>query len=146
MNKIRVGMLLDNSWFETQEEEARAILRSLRGYLGEDSIKSWVVSRGFSTLLKAEVPYDLLVVDYGGASIQGAWDLAEWEIRSCLEWGREHPSSLVLIWTDYTERVYRDALEEAFGHPDNLFFRYTEGKEAYDAFASKLRVWFGGTP
>jgi hypothetical protein len=139
-------MLLDNSWTSTQEEEANEILRALRNYLGEDSIQSWRVSRGFSALLKAEIPYDLLVIDYGGVSIMGAWDLAEGEIRSCLEWGRDHPGSLILIWTYYTQRVYEQELEEAFGHPDNLMVRYTAGREEYDAFASKLRVWFGGTP
>lgn len=146
MKKLRVGILLDNSLSYTQEEEANDILNSLKRYLGEDSIQSWKVSRGVGTLLKVEVPFDLLVVDYGGVSVMGAMDLAVWQVRSCLEWGRDHPSSLVLIWTHFTQRVYEWELAEVWGKPDNLFFRYTEGEEAYEAFASKLRVWFGGTP
>ena len=146
MKKLRVGILLDNSLSYTQEEEANDIIDALKNYLGEDSIHSWKVSRDLGALLKADVPFDLLVVDYGGVSIMGSMDLAIWQIRSCLEWGRDHPSSLVLIWTYYTQRVYEWELVEVWGHPENLFIRYTEGKEAYEAFASKLRVWFGGTP
>lgn len=142
MSKIRTAFLLDVSWSVSQDEEIELMLSVLGRCLGSDRIETVAISNGFHEL--ADKTFDLLVVDYGGMAAHGSWDGAEWQIRRVLEWAREHPGGLVLLFTGYTRKVYEGELEREFGHQDNVLMRYQSTFVENEEYEEMLRVWFGG--
>src|SRR5208282_193131 len=61
-----------------------------------------------------EVGTDLVLFDYGGMMLGN--NLAEDNSRDLLQWAEDHPSSLVVIISDFTyDRAFRYAIEEHLG-------------------------------
>ena len=142
MEEVRTAILLDPSWSITQEEEIKAILSDLRRTLGRGRIKLVAVANGFHVL--ENKAFDLLVIDYGGVAAHGSWGVAEWQLRRVLEWAREHPGGLAVLFTAYTRKVYEGELEREFGHQDNILFHYLSSFSEDEEYGPKLRAWFGG--
>lgn len=93
--------------------------------------------------------FDLLVLDYGGLSTAGG-SHAEMQVWSACNYAENHPGSLVVLWSKFTERIYRGELEDTFGHLDNVLLRFERNESAYDfskdgsrRFRTRLQVWFG---
>jgi len=142
MEKVRTAILLDPSWSITQEEEIKAILDDLRRWLGRGRIKMVAVANGFHVLKDKD--FELLVIDYGGLAAHGSWDSAAWQLRCVLEWARDHPGGLVVLYTGYTRRVYEGELEREFCQADNVLMRYESTFIPANDYGPKLRDWFGG--
>ena len=140
MGKVRAAFLLDVSWSVPQEEQVELMLYNLGEYLGPDKIETVAIANGFHVL--KDKTFDLLVVDYGGIVAHGAWDTAEWQLRRVLEWAREHPGGIVLLFTFYTKKVYEGELEREFGHQDNVLMRYRDSGTEDEEIGGRLRAWF----
>ena len=64
---------------------------------------------------------DILVIDYGGMSISGAWEAAFQQVKAARRWAEEHPTSILLIYTQYTWHIYEE-IQLEFGELPNVFF------------------------
>ena len=98
---------------------------------------------------------DMLVVDYGALSGRSGALAASMFTRAVRDWADEHGSTLVVLWTDFTEEAYADVFAEAFGEVaqgplvGNILFRYgrnpyvqsfRQGREA-SGFWEVVRAW-----
>lgn len=125
-------------------EEVESIVYELETCL-EANVSVVVQGRGVHVLtLKT---FDLLVLDYGGASVAGGTqDLVEWQIRCACEWAENHPGKVLLLWTSYTALEYGYELEAVFGHLDNVMVRFgTKPWNMHDEDESvftKIQRWF----
>ena len=89
--------------------------------------------------------FDLLVIDYGGLSTFGG-SHAGMQVWAACKYAEDHPGCLVVLWSKFTERVYRGELEAEFGLLDNVLLRYGKDETGYDKperFNAKIRAWFG---
>lgn len=90
---------------------------------------------------------DLFVIDYGGMSLMGASGLATSNVRYACEWAEAHPSALLIIWTEFTRRIYEDELDGEFDAISNILMHY--GSQPWDSDADRLRfiteflAWLG---
>lgn len=118
---VRVAIITDLGYGDPDEEVA-AIVDILEGGL-EANVKVVVHGRGMHVV--SMKTFDLLVLDYGGASIAGGTsDLAAWQIRAACEWADGHPGKMLLLWTGHTSLEYGNELEGEFGHLSNVLFRF----------------------
>jgi len=143
---IKAGFVLDCSLTYTPEEERETVLQELEN-LGITDIE--VVFSDYSMPRNLDKKLDLLIIDYGGASVSGAGGSATANIWDVCNYAEEHPGCFVAIWTIYTQCHYKDELEEEFGHVDNIFMRYdTENYfssitgEDEAEFTRKIQAWF----
>ena len=146
MMTIKAGFVLDNSMTFTPEQERESVLMELE-YFGLTDIE--VVFSDYSMPINLDKEIDLLIIDYGGASASGAGGAATANIWDVCNYAEEHPSCFVAIWTTYTQRHYRDELEDEFGHVSNIFMRYdTENLfpsftgDDEVKFTKKIQAWF----
>ncbi len=96
-----------------------------------------VVLRGVGMHQIKDRSLDLLVIDYGAMSL-GASSTGEWQVRSACEWAENHPGSLLVIWTWFTQRLYERELREQFGHIDNIISYFPNS----ESLSIKLEKWF----
>lgn len=86
---------------------------------------------------------DLLVVDYGGLSIGGAYDVARWHMKAATQWAVDHPGRLMLVWSQFTQFLYEDVLEDFRGELDNIVpFYEGDYDEATKKTEEKIKAWF----
>jgi len=140
---IKVAVVTDLG-IHDPEEELEAIVRELQDYLEAD-VEVVVQGRGMHVV--ALKSFDLLVLDYGGASVAGGTDdLADWQVRAACEWAEGHPGKVLLLWTTYTSLVYGHELEEQFGHLSNVMYRFgTKPWNCHgdgEAVFESLKGWF----
>ena len=89
--------------------------------------------------------FELLVIDYGGLSTMGG-SHAGMQVWSACKYAEDHPGSLVVLWSKFTERIYRGELEAEFGLLDNVLLRYAKEESGYEKterFNAKIQAWFG---
>ena len=149
-DKIKTGFVFDPVGSGTIEEEVEMAVFELRKIGLDVEVKA--MDDGMVDFANRSL--DLLIVDYGGVSLGGAYDLATYQIKEACQWADERPGSLMVIWTKFTSIVYQDELEREFGHLDNVLLRF-EGKDgSYDfmgrenpntRFNNAIRTWFGLT-
>ncbi len=137
--KIRTGIINDpiSSLGQTDQEERDTIARFLR----EEGLDIDLVCEGNGMHVVQGKHLDLLIIDYGGMSY-GAGDTAEWQVRAACEWAENHPGSLLVLWTDFTIRIYEWELKEQFGERDNIMLHSTKLDEIDESWL-RLRGWFG---
>jgi hypothetical protein len=149
MDKIRVAVIVDPFGVESLEEEVGNIMFAMENL----ELPCELVKFGESPMILKDTSADLVIIDYGGMSLMGGWDTAKANIGYVCQWAEDHPSKVVLIWTNYTARVYLDELENHFGQLNNIFFRFPNdpfhlfGVKEYDDHRNNLRkalkTWFG---
>ena len=115
---IRVGVIHDGydseSHFDEMEETCGMILEQI------PSAKIVFKGRDVRDGLR-RVNLDVLVIDYGGMAVSWGWDTAIVNVDATLRWAEDHPSSLLLFWSDYTRLVFERELESSFGPlPQNV--------------------------
>jgi len=91
--------------------------------------------------LRDQVPApDIVLIDYGAMSIMGAHDGALSNVRYVLKWAEDHPSSAVIVWTQFTQflvdEVYQQFAKDA---PENVFIYQTGREKGWPA----IRRWLG---
>lgn len=139
---IRVAIITDLGASDP-DEERDMIADQLGDYL-EANVS--VVASGRSMSAVTLKTFDILVLDYGGASIHGTDNLAGWEIRAACEWAENHPGRVLLLWTTFTALEYGHELEAEFGHLDNVMVRFGtkpwncwgDGEAVFD----DIKKWF----
>ena len=140
---IKIGIINDplgSSGF-TPEEEAEEIALTLRS----SGLASELVAHGNDLRAVQDKDIDVLIIDYGGMSVYGSFESAEYNIRRACEWAEEHPGKLMVIWTPFTARAYEGELQDRFGHLDNILMRY-DSEHYYDhGFIERIAVWTGET-
>lgn len=135
----QVVIITDPFTDETPEQEAQHIMDELENNgLGCDK----VISGEGAYVLEEHPNTDLVVIDYGGISLGGAYDTAVSNVRYVCQWAEDHPNSVLIIWTEFTRSMYQDELGHTFGHLRNILFRYNDYHENPD-WATEARLWLG---
>ncbi|MHB0922582.1 MAG: hypothetical protein ACYC3H_01280 [Bellilinea sp.] len=149
--KISTGIVTDfmASSMATSQEERIEIANVLKTWGLDIDVKysEDAISGGMPKL-------DLLVIDYGGLSGMGSDGMVTFQVKAALQWAKEHPGALLIIWSSYTWRIYHYELEQEFGHLDNVKFRYpptdhyvnvNEEQQYQDKMEDFVRLWFSAT-
>lgn len=146
--EIRTAFVFDETAAYTLENEVEAAIESLE-IIGLKNIK--VAHSGHSLREIFGKRFDLVIIDYGGASLGYGSATATVEVDAACRWAENHPGALVVIWTKYTAMLYEDELQAEFGHLDNVLLRYDASESVYGndlngpaRFQEKLRQWFDG--
>lgn len=118
MSAVRVGVLNDAvaGFYETAEDERLQILKELRASWAGNLPEAEIVWSASDPALLGDAPsLDILVVDYGAL-----WqnpDAIEHYGRLVRRYADNHPSAIILLWTEHTARVYRRVFQVEFlGH------------------------------
>jgi len=123
---IRAGFIIDQE--ELLNEQPGIIisaLESMVGLKGNQSLGITVVklSEGVTEEFLSK-NYDLLVIDYGGASF-GSRDNGMYHVKELCTYAENHTGTLLVIWTSHTYDLYEGELQEQFGHLDNITTKAT---------------------
>ena len=127
------------------EELESTVFGITEGLLAHD-IEVEVILSSIGMYNAVGVDADLFIIDYGGLSVYGSSDTAEWEVRFACEWAENHPGTPVVLWTYYTARLYGDELRKTFGHLNNILTRYPTDSLYHDeeaGFWDNLKLWLG---
>lgn len=142
MIRIRTAFVFDESGCQTPEDEAQTAVDELAG-LGL-AVKVAKVATNMMDLYRDH--FDLLVIDYGGLSTMGG-DHANMQVWRACKYAEDHPGTLIILWSKFTERVYRGELQSTFGHLNNVLLRFKQDETIYDdvpeRFGEKVKDWFG---
>ncbi len=145
---IRTAFIFDEGAVSLSESVQDAIgeLNAIAGLSPGRSLDI-AVALQTSQLQRADLQnsYDLVVIDYGGV---GVWNQASAnaQIWAVCAYAEDHPSTLVVIWTGFTARVYREQIEPQFANVSNIVCRY--GDSVYEdlngspGFLDTFRRWF----
>lgn len=141
---IKTAFVFDESGNMSPEDEANLAVDELTSF-GIDVSVSGIGSTMMDIYRDS---FDLLIIDYGGLSTMGG-SHAEMQVWSACNYAENHPGSLVVLWSKYTERVYRGELAETFGHLGNVLLRFEQHESAYDfsedssrRFKERIQAWF----
>jgi hypothetical protein len=137
MENLKAFVIVDPLNFdETVEEEVQRIISTLQ----LENIP--VVLKEFQECMTPEMFHsdaDIMIIDYGGISF-GASDTAAFNIKFACKWAEDHPGKLLILWTVFTEMIYKNELEIYFGHLNNIVTRFSNnGEENF----GKIKQWFG---
>lgn len=139
---IKTAFVFDESGYQTPEDEMQLAVDELAA-LGI-AVKVAKVATNMMDVYREH--FDLLVIDYGGLSTMGG-SHANMQVWTACKYAEDHPGALVILWSKFTERVYRGELQEAFGHLNNVLLRFEQDKTIYDdvpeRFGRKVKDWFG---
>lgn len=140
--KVRVGIVNDpvGALGQTPGEEAQDILLEMEGW----DIEPVLITHGLGMHVIRDRNIDILVIDYGGMSY-GAGDTAEWQVKEAITWAKDHPGKLLILWTDFTQRIYECELKSIFGELDNVLYRFP-GESFCEGIEEKARMWLGVPP
>ena len=99
-----------------------------------------------------QMPLDVYAIDYGGMGVFGATDTVLSIARAVDKLAEERPSLLVILWTSFTGRFYRDAVENDAGdllERPNVIYRdgalgctSLDYQERRKEFQGALDTWF----
>jgi len=84
---------------------------------------------------------DIYVIDYGGIGALGASMLSECVFSEFAEAVEEHPNTLFIVWSSFSEGFYRAAIANELGKTSaqpNVILRSSD-----DNWRSKARAWCG---
>ncbi len=137
--KVKVAIVNDyyGSTDETDEEERAWYIKALNG-AGIPAVLVFGANVPYE--LKNAPDFDLLIVDYGGMAARN-FELGLDQVRVVRRWAEEHPGHLVVMWTYFTVKLYKELVAEV-GDLDNIIVR-SEDPEEWDAFHNTLREWLG---
>lgn len=134
--KIRTAFIFDGDQQETQDEVEIAIYELEEIAPNYEFTK--IVHGNSIDDIKGQ-RFDLIILDYGGISI-GAFDIAEFHIKEICKYAENHPSCLLVIWTQF----YEYELKNTFGHLNNITYRYNDEYSSDESeFIEKFQQWFG---
>jgi len=138
MKKLLVSAIIDPCGiFESIEKEAEITI----AYLNQHGIpcRLFQYAEYFTDEIINSNP-DILLIDYGGMSINGAPGAATSQIMQACEWAESHPGKLMVIFTAFTSEVYNDELKSEFGHLNNIvsLCEFPDYKEDF----TKIKKWF----
>jgi len=128
---IRVAIVVDAQGQPGQVEE---ILESLK----DIGLKCDLVAQGRGLHLMKDRAIDLLILDYGGAAY-GSMDMMEWQLEEARTYAEDHPSSLLVVWTDHTSHYYQE-LHKTMPQLPNILLRFTDGW--YETGVPFVQKWF----
>jgi len=138
---IRVGIIADGLIDRELDDIEFIVMDNL---LEEMSVDAKVVLKTHDVADIDTKRVDLLILDYGGIAAHGAWDIAATNVRHVIQWAQDHPSSALLLWTDFTRKVYENEVKEQFGELPNIFLMGKWSMAAEDMQAAVQ--WLGITP
>jgi len=144
MSKIKVAIVTDASEMADPEME----LDNIRWQLEDEWGLDIEIAKFCHHMMDIhQDPYDLLIVDYGGLSINNN-ALGNMQIWGVCHWAEEHPGSIALLWTQFTQFLYEGELQTEFGHIENVWMRYSDSTNSKkdDDLGGRLRQWFGQSP
>lgn len=129
---IETGIICDpvSANVEADQKEIELCLR-------EFGLPINVVLRGIGMHQVGNRRLDLLIIDYGALSF-GAHSTGEWQIRAACQWADNHPGSLLVLWTWFTQQLYERELKERFAHLDNILLYCADP----DQTSVALKRWF----
>lgn len=126
-----LGFLFDRHSLAEPDEEAEVVLLGLQAArVPIDKFHCQNATCRFADIISS--PPDVLIMDYGGASLGSDYSGAVLGMRWVLEWAAEHPQTLVVLWTQYTYMLYGKELEREYGHLPNVIARFKAGQSAFD--------------
>lgn len=121
----RVFVLRDMPFLQTPEQELGTIIDCLK----YEGLEPEIVGDSVSPLDFDNKSFDVLLIDYGGMAMMGAWDTALSNLRYALNWIEDHPSVVVLVWTLYTTELVREIYDTFSDAPANVFIVSVESKD-----------------
>lgn len=126
----------------TPEDEVREIKTYFKAFFGKEFQLNFVTSKDISELLSK--PLDVFVIDYGGV-LPGCSELVYSIMREVNRYAEEHPSSLVVLWTQCTEEYFREEIgyseEGVLGKSINPCLNIVVMKSPVDVAWEKIRKW-----
>lgn len=135
--KIKTAFIFDYCGEPEEEAEFAQKILSDNGF----DIQNVLLGNQASDLQQFTGRLDLVLVDFGGLSY-GLGGEADKNINMICQWAEDHPGTLIVIWTAFTQMLYENAITFHFGHLDNIVYHYddslSEGK-----FMQKAKEWFG---
>lgn len=139
---IKTAFVFDESGFQTPEDEAQLAIEELAA-LGI-AVRIAKVATNMMDIYRDR--FELLIIDYGGLSTMGG-SHANMQVWTACKYAEDHPGTLVVLWSKFTERVYRGELRETFGHLTNVLLRFEQNETVYDnapeRFGKMIKAWFG---
>lgn len=100
-----------------------------------------VVYSGTNVVEGMSAEPELAVLDYGGASGYGG-GRATSTVSYILDWAREHPNRLVVLWTAFTAQAYEGEMHDLEKVP-NLVWRTSDYDRKEEARVHRtIRKWF----
>lgn len=122
----------------TADEQAAQEIEALREI---DLLDVVLIARLDGMIRVKDYDPDLLLIDYGGLSAQyGCWERAVTEVEYACKWAEDHPGKLMVIWTYFTSRLYRE-VEDQFKHLTNVLVR-TMDRDSDEKVLAGMRAWF----
>jgi len=140
LHPLRVGIMRDYPMIEEEDEELARMVRDLE----REGIKPEIVFDIRYPPGATEPIPDLLIIDYGGMSAMGAHGIALFNVKHALKWMDDHPGKLIIIWTMFTEYLFKEAIEEMeIKERNNVILIGSLKMDELDEAWSKVRLWFG---
>jgi hypothetical protein len=148
MQIVRIAIVTD-VYCDDPNAERQEIVTQFKGQLEDeldgDQVDVRVVASGRGVHEVADKNVDVLILDYGAATF-GSRDMGIWQVGDGCRWAEEHPGRVLLLWTSFTNQLYKDELEREYGHLTNIIYRYEEPYDLDDAGDPVLRAiakWIG---
>lgn len=149
MNEVRIAIVTD-SYMDGVDEERQQIAETfeseLRTALDGADVRAITVGAGRGVHQVADKTCDVLILDYGAATF-GCHDMGIWQVRDGCKWAEEHPGRVLLIWTSFTQQLYRE-IEHKYRHLNNVIYHWSESLEHDDMQGPnpaiiKVAQWIG---
>lgn len=148
MRPIRVAWVNDivGSLGRSPEEEVAEEIVELQEDLG---YKMDLVAHDRFMENVDQLDIDLLVFDYGGAS--SSYSDTPWtQLEAACRWAQEHPGRLVLLYTTFTGKMYRNLLRYESAKnlgSENIMYWWPPtyaGPDEDEAQKEHVKAWFVG--
>lgn len=140
MKPIRTAWISDivGSLGRSREEEVADDLPDLAETLGLE-LDLVVSDRGMEAIKDQKI--DMLVFDYGGAA--NAYGNSTWnQFDAMIAWAEEHPSSLILLYSSFTSRMYGELLRSKADEVGSVNIMSLFVKNDIDS--ERAKAWFVG--
>jgi hypothetical protein len=140
---VRLAVVADNyGLYRGWEQDVTDIVQ----HFESEGFSVTLVGKSVSIVVVADRDCDVLVVDYGRADVgtNGDAGLAIDTARRAYTWAREHPGRLLILWTGFTARTYREVAEEIEAEDlDNVVMmaNYDDNTEQWQ----QIKRWCGAS-
>ena len=143
---ITIGMFFDEYGSvlleETPEKEMEDAKKEIEELIPSDHIKYKIVRPDKLN----ETPLDLYLIDIGGLCAIYNNPQIDYYIHKIIESVENKPGTLFILWSEFTCKWYKDAVEEEF--PDlinnnNVIIRYPKTFSDSIDWQSEVKKWLG---
>lgn len=147
-SSVKTLIITDLGWGtgEEAEKEGADIAKYMLELHGIELDYTHVTAIGVGTL--DEIKPDLIIMDYGGA--HGSYGNHGYvQVDAAIKWAQEHPSKLLLVYTQYTLYMVEDVMDFK-DLPDNVLpwspdpsYTKLRWDKYQEEVALKIRHWYG---